>query len=262
MLAALAALALSQQPELPEGNAYLRGLLSRQRQREEALNRYSYDVHQLEEVLDGRGAANERRTRSFEVYHVKGRPVRRQVAENGRPLPPKAQEREDRRARELAEAIAARKVAIEQPAVRLSQILERYDFRTLGRESLAGRPTLLFEFAPLPGKRPIDGDGVLRTLAGRVWVDEAAGELVRAEVRNTGAVKFAFGLGAQVSSLSFGIVFQPVEEGVWLPESLTAEVGGRVLLLKGFHARIVESYDNYRVFEVRSSEELTPPRPE
>jgi hypothetical protein len=267
MLTALAtALALVQHPALPqgaplpEGNAYVRGLLGRQRQREEALDRYTYDVHQVEEGLDKGGVATERRTRGYELFHVKGRPVRRQVSENGRPLPARARAKEDRRARELAAALLAGRVATERPALRLSQILERYDFRSVARESLGGRPTLLLEFAPLPGKRPIDGDGVLRTLAGRIWVDEAQRELVRAEVRNTAAVKFAFGLGARVSSLSFEVAFQPMPDGLWLPERLAAEVGGGVLLLKGFRRRVVESYDNYRVFEVRSSEELLWPR--
>jgi hypothetical protein len=263
MLVALAvALALAEEPGLPEGNAYVRGLLDRQRQHEESLNRYAYDVHQTEETLDGRGVATERRTRGYEVFHVKGRPVRRQVSANGRPLPRKAQEKEDRRARELAAAIAAGKVAIERPGMRLSPILERYDFKAVGRESVSSRPTLVFAFTPLPGSRPLDGDGVLRTLAGRIWVDEAERELVRAEVRNTAAVKFAFGLGARVSSLSFALAFQPVEDGLWLPERLEAEVAGRALLLKGFHARVVENYDNYQAFDVGASEQLTPPVPQ
>ena len=40
---------------LPEGNAYVRALVSRQRSREEALNRYTYDVEEIEEELDGKG---------------------------------------------------------------------------------------------------------------------------------------------------------------------------------------------------------------
>ena len=57
---------------LPEGNAFVRSLVGAQRQREEAL--YTYDVTEASERLDREGRARRRETRSYEVFHVKGRP--------------------------------------------------------------------------------------------------------------------------------------------------------------------------------------------
>ena len=45
-------------PPLPEGNAYVRALVARQRHREEALNRYTYDMEEIEESLDAQGLAD------------------------------------------------------------------------------------------------------------------------------------------------------------------------------------------------------------
>jgi len=73
----------------------------KQKRREEALDRYTYGVEQLLEERDDRGAVTRRRVRSYEVFYVRGRPVWKRVAEDGRPL-----------------------------RLRLSAILERYDFRT------------------------------------------------------------------------------------------------------------------------------------
>ena len=54
------------------------------------------------------------------------------------------------------------RVARELPAVRLSAILERYDFRSVGREAMDGRPAIVLEFTAIPGSRPVAHDDVLR----------------------------------------------------------------------------------------------------
>jgi len=63
---------LLQAPPLPEGNALVGGLVERHRQREEAVSRYTFDVLEVQERLDGKGAVEKRSTRSYEVFHVKG----------------------------------------------------------------------------------------------------------------------------------------------------------------------------------------------
>ena len=81
MLAAALGLLFLATAALPDGNAHVRGLVARQKRREEALNRYTYDVEQLFEELDAHDSS-----------------------------------------------------------LRLSAILEGYDFRTVAREDLDGWP--------------------------------------------------------------------------------------------------------------------------
>jgi hypothetical protein len=145
-------------PPLPEGNAYVRALVSRQRSREEALNRYTYDVEEIEEDLDGKGLVRKTETRRYEVFHVKGRPIRKQVALNGRLLEGAAAQKEERRVKEKVDDVLDDRTARELPEVRLSQVLARYDFQAVGREEVDGRPTLVFSFAPVPGKRDLEAD--------------------------------------------------------------------------------------------------------
>src|SRR6185503_9352261 len=156
--------------------------------------------------------------------------------------------------REHAEAIAAGKVAVEQPRVRLSEILERYDFTATGRETIDGRPAIVLGFQPRPGKRDIKGDNVLRTLTGRLWVDEVEEEIVRAELRNTTPVKFAGGLGASLHTLESLLQFRKVDDRVWLPVLEQTTATGKILLLKSFRKRYTREYSRYRRFEVESEE--------
>jgi len=258
-LAALAvAASCAAAPPVTDAKAYVQGLVGGQRRQEEALSRYTYDVSESREDLDSRGRSVRRRTRGYEVYHVKGRPVRRLVSRDGRPLPPADQQRVDERARALAEAIRNGQTVSEEPGVRLSRILERYDFRFAGREELAGRCALVFEFSPRPGDFALDRDFLLKKLAGRLWVDEAERAVVRLDVRNTGGVKIALGLGASVSSASFRGEFERLEPGVWLPRLLQGGAQGRKLLFIGFHVRETLAFGNYRRFDVSTDETVRP----
>lgn len=240
---------------LPEGDAFVRGLLSSQRRREEALSRYSYDVSEAREELDRDGRVRKRRTRDFEVFVVRGRPVRKLVATDGRPLAGREREREERRVRELAQALAAGAAASEEPRVRLSKILERYRFATLGREPLEGRCAIAFDVTALPGDFPLERDSILRRLQGRLWVDEEEHAVARLEVHNTSGIKVALGLGASVSALRLRVEFARQPDGVWLPRSVETLAAGRKLLLRGFRVRTTTRYERYRRFEVEVQEE-------
>jgi len=244
---------------LPEGNAYVRGLVEKQRHREEILDQYTYDLASVREDLDEAGRVKERETRRYEIFFVKGRPVRRLVEEDGRPLSAARQQREDREAREMAEAVRSGRAVTEQPRMRLSAILDRYDFRAVAREDVAGRTAIVLEFQPRPGDLGLEGDRYLRRLGGRIWVDEAEQEVVRTEITNLAAIKVGSVLGASVSSLSTRIDFRKVDDAVWLPAEDETLVSGRALIFKKFRRRFRRTYGNYRRFSVESAESASSP---
>jgi hypothetical protein len=253
-----AATTCAAEPPLADANAYVRGLVGGQRRQEQALSSYTYDVTESREDLDGEGRATRRRTRSYEVYHVNGRPVRRLMTRDGLPLSAAERRRIDARAQALAEAIRKGETVSEEPGVRLSRILERYDFRFAGREEVEGRCALVFEFSPRPGEFRLDRDFVLKKLAGRLWVDEQDRAVARLDVRNTASVKVALGLGASVSSASFHGEFLRLEPGLWLPRRLEAGAAGRKLLFIGFRVRETLAFGNYRRFDVSTEEQVRP----
>jgi len=121
-----------------------------------------------------------------------------------------------------------------------------------------GRTAVVLDFRALPGRRRLDNDRVLRQLSGRIWVDEAENEVVRAEVRNTGGIKIALGLGASVSSIDLSMEFAKVDDTVWLPRRIEALAAGRVLLFKGFRTRNTATYSHYRRFQVETEERVQP----
>lgn len=247
-LAVVAGCALPPPPV--DADAYVRQLVLGQRRQEEALSRYTYDVTETREELDRKGRVTRRIERAYEVYHVKGRPVRRLVSRDRRPLPPREQARHEARARELAQAIREGTAVSERPGLRISRILERYAFHDSGAEEIEGRCARVFDFTARPGRFDLERDGVLRKLAGRLWVDAAEDAVVRLEVRNTAAVKVAAGLAANVSAASLHGEFVRLEPGVWLPKLLRGGARGRKLLVFGFEVRETMRFENYRRFAV------------
>src|SRR5262245_10050251 len=121
-------------PDLPDGNAFVRGLIGAQKRNEEALDRYTYDLLEIREELDGKGAVKKRHSLLSQVFYVKGRPVKKLVSEDDQPLTPKRQAEEDREVTRRVEAIVKGNSVTERPGLRLSTVLERYDFRSVARE--------------------------------------------------------------------------------------------------------------------------------
>ena len=67
-------------------------------------------------------------------------------------------------------------------ADRLSECLA--GLGVVGRELVDGRPTIVVEFAPRPGYKPVtEGGKVIQKFSGRAWVDEADRQLVRLEAQ-------------------------------------------------------------------------------
>lgn len=238
---------------LPEGNAYVRALVERHRERERAVDDYAYDLVESREELDGQGRVRRRESRRYQVFHVEGRPVRTLVEENGKVLATARARREAAEARRQAAAIAAGDVAVERPALRLSRLLEESEFTTTGREEVAGRTALVFEFGPRAGS-PGSADRGLR-VAGQVWIDEEEGQVVRARFHNTQGLRVKGGLAAALTTLDVSLEFRKVDGVVWLPLLRRATVEGRKFLFQSFRVRTTSRYGPFRRFTVDAREE-------
>lgn len=247
------AFAFAQEAPLPDGDALVRELVGKQRHREALLDQYTYDVTEVRETLDGKGRATERTSRTWEVFHVAGRPVRTLVAKDERPLSAAERQREDAKTREQVAAIRAGRVATEQADVRLSEVLSQFRFRSASREDVEGRPAIVLEILPRPDPPPVMGDRLLRVLGGRLWVDEADREVVRAELKNRAPV--GFGLKARLNALDLTFAFRKVDGAVWLPLKVVAHGSARVLLVKRVERRTSVSYGNWRRFATDVTEE-------
>jgi hypothetical protein len=256
---ALPALAPAQDdPPLPEGNAYVRGVLVRARPQDTLINDYSYDVEESRENLDRNGDTTSRETRRYEVYFVKTRPVRRLVAKNGAPLSAAEQAEVDRKARAQAAAITEGRTVSEQPGLRLATLVDSFEFKTVAREVREGRETLVVDFEPrktgskASGDRA--GDAITRILMGRLYIDEADRRVAKLEAHSTPGQKASVATGVKVGTFELLTEYTAIDGGVWLPRKVMTLATGRAFLFKTFRIRNTTTYSNYRRFSVATEE--------
>jgi len=257
---ALPALAPAQdEPPLPEGNAYVRSVLGGARPQDALIDDYSYDVEEARERLDKEGRATSVETRRYEVYFVKTRPVRRLVSRNGVPLGAAEQAEVDGKAATHAKAIAEGRTVSEQPGLRLSTLLDSFDFKTVGREEREGRRTLVLDFEPRKdagskGQGDRAADAVTRILTGRLHIDEADRRVARLEARNAPGQKASVATGVKIGAFELLMEYGAIDGRVWLPKKVVTLASGRAFLFKTFRIRNTTTYSNYRRFRVDTEE--------
>jgi hypothetical protein len=93
---------------------------------------------------------------------------------------------------------------------------------------------------------------MLKNLRGRIWVDQADYQWVKAEVEVIQPISFGFGLLrlAPGSVLNFEQV--RVNDEVWLPAHITVRADARVAYLRKLREELEITYRDYKKFQADS----------
>jgi len=198
------------------------------------------------------------------------------VKKDGKPLSEEHQKKENEKTKKRIEELqnrAARKEAkaekdMEQgkeekdnegPGIEV--FLRACRFVNPRQERFRGRDALVFDFEPNPEFEPRTlKEKVVQKLAGTVWIDENALSVARLQAHFVGNMKIAGGVLANVqkgSSMVFEQAF--VNNEVWLPTYIEADVGVRVLMLKGLKVSEAIRYSDYKRFKVETTAVVSKP---
>jgi len=130
------------------------------------------------------------------------------------------------------------------------------------RERFRGQDVLVFDFEPNPEYKPKNlEEHVVKELAGVVWIDEKAKDVVRLEAYFVGDVHIGGGVLANLQKgTSFVFEQAYVNNEVWLPTYVEAHVGLRVLLVKGFKVNLTTQYSDYKRFNVETLNRIDKPK--
>ena len=120
------------------------------------------------------------------------------------------------------------------------------------RERFRGQDVLVFDFEPNPEYKPKNlVEKVVKELAGAIWIDEKAQDVVRLEAYFVSDVHIAGGLLANLQKGTSFIAEQAYfNNEVWLPTYEEAHLGVRLLLVKGFRVNFTTRYSDYKKFNV------------
>lgn len=235
---------------------------------------YTYRVHRRTYEVSTFGKVTPGPERVFEVGPSPVDPeqvYRRLVAVDGRPLG-EAELREgddehraealkarDKRLRETPYE-RARRLQKESEKAResrgqLDDALRAFAFEQVGHEVVDGRSLLLVSLTPRPDAPVKTRAGrQMKKLRGRVWVDEAAGQLVRIEMEVTADISFGFGLIGHVDAGSRAMYRRaPVGNGTWAPVEARFAGSGATLVFRPFALETWAKYTDYRPREVTNA---------
>ncbi len=105
------------------------------------------------------------------------------------------------------------------------------------------------------------GEEIVHKLAGVIWVDEKALDVVRLEAYFVSDFKIGGGILANLQKGTSFIFEQAfLNNEVWLPTYMEAHVGARVLLVKGLKVNEVIRYSDYKKFNVDTIHTVAPPK--
>lgn len=269
----------AQEKPLPELDAFLTEAKKRL-QTDAALQAgYAFSEREVQQKRDGEGRVREEKIKVYEVYPALPgeEPYRRLIEQDGRPVPAEKLDKQDRERQKKVEAyardLAARspkdieraqreyKKEMAERAADIDDILNVFDIRMDGRESIDGHSTIALELTPKADARPrTRSGGIMKHFKARAWISESEYELVKIDVEAIDNISFGLGLLAKLQRGAAATYMRRKVNGeVWLPAKMTYAGSGRLLLVRQLRLAGYSEFFNYRRFSVETT--TTPAEP-
>jgi hypothetical protein len=226
---------------------------------------YTWQETRILRRLDKDGAVKHQASKTYDVILIDGEEHDRLILEDGAPLSPEEERKEQRK---VEKAIAERQS--ESPAQRerrlrkLQQEREKeerlrqaipdaFRFELLGEEYVDGREAWKLYAVPNPSFQPFNRESrMLTKLKGTIWIDKQTLHWLRAEVETLDTISFGL-LLARVDKGSTMIFDQLMVNGeVWMPRRVEVNFDARLALVKKFHIRTEVLYSEYKKFSADS----------
>jgi len=207
------------------------------------------------------GDLSSKEIQTYEFMVLGDRPYGKLVERDDKPLPAKEARREQekldkesaKRQRESASDRAKQDRDRAEERRYLREVPEAFVLTLQGTEQIGGRPVWIIGAQPKPGYKPkLKRAEMLAHLRGRIWVDQADYQWVKAEVEVINPISFGLGLVrlAPGSILDFDQV--RVNEEVWLPAHISVRADARLVYLRKLREELDVTYRDYKKFQADS----------
>lgn len=132
----------------------------------------------------------------------------------------------------------------------LLEMADALNFRKVGEETYRSRPVMVFDCTPRPGYKPRNIRArVFEKMNGRIWLDKADGEIVKANAEMFDAVNIGFGiLGRIEKGTQFQIERVKIDNAHWALERQRMKFNARVMLVKSMNREIELKFSDYKKY--------------
>lgn len=246
-------------------NDIVRKALSREVDRQTKLANYTWEQRTTHKTFDSNRKVKETKVRVQEHLVLEGSEYHRLIEVDGQPLPPARVKQEQEKmdaeiARRRAESASARRKRLEhheenrKEAIRFrEEVLQAFDFRLTGEETIAGFPCYRITGEPKRGFSPKTREGklLLGKIHGTIWVSKAGFDLVRVDAETIAKITFGGFLASLGPGAHIEVQMMRVNDELWHPQSVRLGLNARALWQK-MNLEEEISWRNFRKFQTES----------
>jgi hypothetical protein len=221
------------------------------KQNDERAKPYTYVEESDNFEYDKRGQAKKTHSQTHDVIFVEGESYKRLVAQDGKPLTPREEAKEEKKMQQTAEQRRkARRAGLFNRSVSISNedLMRLCDRRMVGEEETGGRKAWVIEFTPQAGRVPANQhEKDVLSFQTKVWIDEAENVTVKLALLATGD-----GIFMKPGS-SMTIEIAKINEDAWLPVFTVFDA--RIQIAKVFRdsVRTETRNSHFKKFDVQST---------
>ena len=268
---------IQSQVKLPDLKNLFEEIDAHQKQIDKVKENYAGTQVEEETEYDKAGKVTKKETNEYTFFYLNGDEITTLVKKDGKPLSADEQKKENEKTQKRIAEEQKREKKKEEKEEKAKEegkdskdsddpgievFLRVCQFVNPRRERFRGQDVLVFDFEPNPEYKPKNlEERVVKELAGVVWVDERAKDVVRLEAYFVGDVHIGGGVLANLQKgTSFVFEQAYVNNEVWLPTYVEAHVGVRLLLVKGFKVNVTTKYSDYKRFNVETLSTVEKPK--
>ena len=268
---------IQSQVKLPDLKKLFEEIDANQKEIDKVKENYAGTQVEEETEYDKTGKVTKKELNEYTFFYLNGDEITTLVKKDGKPLSEEEQAKENEKTQkriEAAQKSEKKKEAKEEKEKEegkdskdnedpdIESFLRVCQFVNPRRERFRGQDVLVFDFEPNPEYKPKSlEEKVVKELAGVIWVDEKAKDVVRLEAYFVGDFHIAGGVVANLQKgTSFAFEQAYINNEVWLPTYMEAHIGVRVLLVKGFKVNVSTKYSDYKRFNVETLSTINKPK--
>jgi len=246
---------------LPDIRQLLSDLQENQKQLETLVDQYSCTEDEELHELDKNGGVKKSIVNEYEDFYLGGRLVRRKVKKDGKALTPEEQKKEDGRIEKRIREYEKKKgeegedaAGKKKEEIDISTFLRISNFTHPRWEGYRQHNVIVFDFTPNPSyKSRSKLEDLLHKLAGTLWVDDEARQVVRLEAHLSDAYKLGGGLLASIHKGASLVMEQAkMNNEVWLPSYVEMHFSARLLLVTSALGDYTSRFSDYKKFRVET----------
>jgi hypothetical protein len=135
----------------------------------------------------------------------------------------------------------------------LREIPDAYDLTLVGEEKVAGKDAWVIQAEPHPGyKAKLDGAKYFSKIRGKIWIDKAEYQWVKADAESIDTISFGLVLFRLAKGARLQFEQTRVNDEVWMPKLTRISAGGRLGIFLKASLDQTTTYENYRKFQTDS----------